>query len=158
MYTQDPHKVVGLARGFMASGLAGTQPGWQVFRSSVRPSHHYVRVASCLTRLQNRGIRDFRWAQRGGDANSHRGACLLWLIINYRVAWQKSLCLQPLHQSKLCQDNWQAGILTVLWFGCPLVELQLWKKGSILKVLLHTQRCMIKKSRGAKMVKDPKKN
>lgn len=88
-----PTQSGGLARGFMASGLAGTQPGWQVFRSSARPSHHYVWVASCLAQQQNRGIRDFRWAQRSGDANSHRGACLLWLIINYRVAWWQSLCV-----------------------------------------------------------------
>lgn len=97
-----------------------------------RPSHHYVWVASSLLlRSKWRSRRAETSTERG--ANCHWGACLLWLIINYCVVGSKASVSVATSSVKhacapaTCRDARRLVLLTALWFGCPLVELELWE-------------------------------
>lgn len=109
-----------------------------------RPRHHYVWVASSLLLLSKwRRWRAQTSTERG--ANCHWGACLLWLIINYCAASSKASVSTATSSVKhtlapaSCRNAGRVVLLTALWFGCPLVELELWEQGAILMVLLHIQ-------------------
>lgn len=156
MHTQDQHKVVGLAQGFMATGLTGAQLGWHHFRGSAeaQSSLHVSGFLSHSTPKQR--------YQRLSDEHRELGmltatevlVCFGLLLI---TTWHSGKAYVPAATSLVKTLSGQLQILTVVWFGCPLIKLELWKQGSILQVLLHIQGHMIKNSRGAKMVEEPKK-
>lgn len=147
MHTEASNKAVSLALGLMAAGLTGTRPGWQVVMGSAeaRASLHVSGFVS-LAPLQKKALKSLTTTETGGGgANCHWGACLLWLIINYCAAGSKASVsaatssVKHTHAPASCRDAGRAALLTTLWFGCPLVELELGEQGAILVVLLHIQ-------------------
>lgn len=99
---------------------------------------------SLLCSSPNEGVGELTQAQRGGP-DCHWGACLLWFVINYCMPGREtsvSAATSSVKHSRApagWRDAAQVVLLTALWFGCSLVELELGEQGAILLVLLRAQ-------------------
>jgi len=89
------------------------------------------------------GTGEPRQAQRGGLTTTEVHVCFGLLLITVRHAAKPlSAATSSVKHTRAPASCWDAGqvvLLTVLWFGCPLVELEFREQGTILLVLLHIQ-------------------
>lgn len=140
IYTKAPDKAVGLAQGLMATGLTGTRPGWQVVRGSAE-AQASLRVSGFLSPKDGTG--EPRQVQRGELTTTEVHVCFGLLLITVRHAVKPlsvaTSSVKPARTALSYQDAGQVVLLTVLWFGRPLVEFELGKQWTILLVLLQTQ-------------------
>lgn len=129
----------------MAAGLTGSQPGWQVVRGSAE-ARASLRVSGFLSLapLQTKALESSDKHGEGGPTATEVHVCFGLLLITVRQA-SKTPASAATSSVKFtrapasCRHAGRVVVLTALWFGCPLVELELREQGAILLVLLHVQ-------------------
>lgn len=134
---------------WMATGLTGAGPGWQVVRGSVE-AQASLHVSGSRSPFQGAG--ESRHAQRGNCVLRGSGGGGGMLMATEVHVWFGLLLITVWHRVKplsvatssvklvgapvSCWDAGQVALLTALHFGCPLVKLELGEQGTILVVLL----------------------